>query len=181
MGQLVFQRLFYHHMAGQLQGHSDFKNRLFTYTDGQLSFFLPPSNLCLMFVYVCFVTDFLLTQMVSCLSFCSPHICFWCLCMYVLFYIWVGIDLVDLAVKEKGFRSNCEKSFKTYVCLWQSLIVLRQPCAADRTSRSTHSLSACVRLLKKHHQQQHIKHKTEARREQCKYLFKKRLGWYNHT
>nr|KAG5711617.1 hypothetical protein BaRGS_016799 [Batillaria attramentaria] len=34
MGQLVFQRLFYHHMAGQLQGHSDFKNRLFTYTDG---------------------------------------------------------------------------------------------------------------------------------------------------
>ncbi|KAL8558461.1 hypothetical protein ACOMHN_052278 [Nucella lapillus] len=34
MGQLVFQRLFYHHMAGQLQGHSEFKNRLFTYTDG---------------------------------------------------------------------------------------------------------------------------------------------------
>lgn len=85
MGQLVFQRLFYHHMAGQLQGHSDFKNRLFTYTDGQLSFFLPPSNLGLMFVYV-------------------------------LFYIRVGIDLVDLAVKEKGFRYNCEKSFKTYVC-----------------------------------------------------------------
>ena len=44
MGQMVFQRLFYHHMAGQLQGHSDFKNRLFTYTDGQLSFFLPPSD-----------------------------------------------------------------------------------------------------------------------------------------
>lgn len=34
MGHLVFQRLFYHHMAGQLQGHSDFKNRLFTYTEG---------------------------------------------------------------------------------------------------------------------------------------------------
>ncbi|XP_041358680.1 transmembrane protein 232-like isoform X2 [Gigantopelta aegis] len=34
MGQLVFTRLFYHHMAGQLQGHSDFKNRLFTYLDG---------------------------------------------------------------------------------------------------------------------------------------------------
>lgn len=35
MGQLVFQRLFYHHMVGQLQGHSDFKNRLFMYTDGE--------------------------------------------------------------------------------------------------------------------------------------------------
>ncbi|XP_067661343.1 transmembrane protein 232-like [Haliotis asinina] len=34
MGQLVFTRLFYHHMAGQLQGHTDFKNRLFTYLDG---------------------------------------------------------------------------------------------------------------------------------------------------
>ncbi|XP_076467491.1 uncharacterized protein LOC143298525 [Babylonia areolata] len=34
MGQLVFQRLFYHHMAGQLQGHTEFKNRLYTYTDG---------------------------------------------------------------------------------------------------------------------------------------------------
>ena len=35
MGQLVFTRLFYHHMAGQLQGHSEFKNRLFTYLDGR--------------------------------------------------------------------------------------------------------------------------------------------------
>ncbi|CAH1789866.1 unnamed protein product [Owenia fusiformis] len=34
MGQLVFGRLFYHHMAGQLQGHNEFKNRLFTYLDG---------------------------------------------------------------------------------------------------------------------------------------------------
>lgn len=34
MGMLVFTRLFYHHMAGQLQGHDDFKNRLFTYLDG---------------------------------------------------------------------------------------------------------------------------------------------------
>ncbi|XP_005105470.1 transmembrane protein 232 [Aplysia californica] len=34
MGQLVFQRLFYHHMAGQLQGYIDAKNRLFTYIDG---------------------------------------------------------------------------------------------------------------------------------------------------
>ncbi|ESO94973.1 hypothetical protein LOTGIDRAFT_232123 [Lottia gigantea] len=34
MGQLVFTRLFYNHMAGQLQGHSEFKNRLFTYLDG---------------------------------------------------------------------------------------------------------------------------------------------------
>ena len=35
MGQLVFTRLFYHHMAGQLQGQNEFKNRLFTYLDGQ--------------------------------------------------------------------------------------------------------------------------------------------------
>ena len=35
MGQLVFTRLFYHHMAGQLQGHGEFKNRLFTYLDGK--------------------------------------------------------------------------------------------------------------------------------------------------
>ncbi|GFO10608.1 transmembrane protein 232-like isoform x1 [Plakobranchus ocellatus] len=34
MGQLVFERLFYHHMAGQLQGHTESKNRLFTYIDG---------------------------------------------------------------------------------------------------------------------------------------------------
>ena len=34
MGQLVFMRLFYHHMSGQLQHHSEFKNRLFTYVDG---------------------------------------------------------------------------------------------------------------------------------------------------
>ncbi|XP_064645198.1 uncharacterized protein LOC135498737 [Lineus longissimus] len=34
MGQLVFTRLFYHHMAGQLQGQNDFKGRLFTYLDG---------------------------------------------------------------------------------------------------------------------------------------------------
>ncbi|XP_050415849.2 uncharacterized protein LOC126829773 [Patella vulgata] len=34
MGQLVFTRLFYSHMAGQLQGHSEFKNRLYTYLDG---------------------------------------------------------------------------------------------------------------------------------------------------
>lgn len=34
MGQLTFTRLFYHHMAGQLQGQIDFKNRLFTYLDG---------------------------------------------------------------------------------------------------------------------------------------------------
>ena len=35
MGQLVFARLFYHHMAGQLAGQKDFKNRLFTYLDGE--------------------------------------------------------------------------------------------------------------------------------------------------
>lgn len=34
MGQLVFTRLFYHHMAGQLSGQKEFKNRLFTYLDG---------------------------------------------------------------------------------------------------------------------------------------------------
>ncbi|XP_076071017.1 transmembrane protein 232-like isoform X2 [Mytilus galloprovincialis] len=34
MGQLAFTRLFYHHMAGQLQGQNEFKNRLFTYLDG---------------------------------------------------------------------------------------------------------------------------------------------------
>ncbi|KAL3880654.1 hypothetical protein ACJMK2_032876 [Sinanodonta woodiana] len=34
MGQLVFTRLFYHHMAGHLQGQQEFKNRLFTYLDG---------------------------------------------------------------------------------------------------------------------------------------------------
>ncbi|XP_062576712.1 transmembrane protein 232-like [Saccostrea cucullata] len=36
MGQLTFTRLFYHHMAGQLQGQIDFKNRLFTYLDGKI-------------------------------------------------------------------------------------------------------------------------------------------------
>ena len=60
MGQLVFQRLFYHHMAGQLQGHSDFKNRLFTYTDGQLSLFFFPFcrsfflSVCLPFFFLAF-------------------------------------------------------------------------------------------------------------------------------
>ncbi|CAL1541252.1 unnamed protein product [Lymnaea stagnalis] len=34
MGQLVFERLFYHHMAGQLQGHVESKNRLCTYIEG---------------------------------------------------------------------------------------------------------------------------------------------------
>ena len=34
MGQLVFMRLFFHHMSGHLQGHEEFKNRLFTYLDG---------------------------------------------------------------------------------------------------------------------------------------------------
>lgn len=34
MGQLVFARLFYHHMAGQLAGQQEFKNRLFTYLEG---------------------------------------------------------------------------------------------------------------------------------------------------
>jgi len=34
MGFLVFLRMFYHHMAGQLKGHCDFKNRLYTYLDG---------------------------------------------------------------------------------------------------------------------------------------------------
>ncbi|XP_013408487.1 transmembrane protein 232 isoform X2 [Lingula anatina] len=34
MGQLVFMRLFYHHMAGQLKGHVQYKSRLFTYLDG---------------------------------------------------------------------------------------------------------------------------------------------------
>ena len=35
MGQVVFLRLFFHHMAGNLQGHDDFKTRLFTYLDGK--------------------------------------------------------------------------------------------------------------------------------------------------
>jgi hypothetical protein len=34
MGQLVFTRLFFHHMAGHLHGHDDFKKRLHTYLDG---------------------------------------------------------------------------------------------------------------------------------------------------
>ncbi len=34
MGQIVFMRLFFHHMSGHLQGHEEFKNRLFTYLDG---------------------------------------------------------------------------------------------------------------------------------------------------
>ena len=35
MGMLVFTRLFFHHMAGHLQRHEDFKTRLFTYLDGK--------------------------------------------------------------------------------------------------------------------------------------------------
>ncbi|ELT91335.1 hypothetical protein CAPTEDRAFT_201911 [Capitella teleta] len=34
MGQLVFTRLFFHHMTGHLHGHDDFKRRLHTYLDG---------------------------------------------------------------------------------------------------------------------------------------------------
>ncbi|XP_064599002.1 uncharacterized protein LOC135465646 isoform X2 [Liolophura sinensis] len=34
MGQLVFTRLFYHHMAGELREEKEFKERLFTYLDG---------------------------------------------------------------------------------------------------------------------------------------------------
>lgn len=34
MGQLVFTRLFYHHMTGQLHGQDDFKHRLYQYLNG---------------------------------------------------------------------------------------------------------------------------------------------------
>ncbi|KAI0211151.1 transmembrane protein 232 [Lamellibrachia satsuma] len=34
MGFFVFLRMFYHHMAGQLKGRCEFKNRLYTYLDG---------------------------------------------------------------------------------------------------------------------------------------------------
>ena len=61
MGQLVFQRLFYHHMAGQLQGHSDFKNRLFTYTDGQLSLFFFFLSVVLSFFLSACLSSFLLS------------------------------------------------------------------------------------------------------------------------
>lgn len=37
MGQLVFTRLFYHHMAGELSEEKEFKERLFTYLDGKMS------------------------------------------------------------------------------------------------------------------------------------------------
>ena len=44
MGQLVFARLFYHHMAGQLAGQKDFKNRLFTYLDGKATVISAPDK-----------------------------------------------------------------------------------------------------------------------------------------
>lgn len=47
MGQLTFTRLFYHHMAGQLQGQIDFKNRLFTYLDG-----MTLSKHCIVFNFI---------------------------------------------------------------------------------------------------------------------------------
>ena len=34
MGQGVFLRLYYHHMAGHLNGYTDYKNRLITYLAG---------------------------------------------------------------------------------------------------------------------------------------------------
>jgi len=45
MGQFVFSRLFYHHMAGQLAGQKEFKNRLFTYLEGTVCLFVTVSNI----------------------------------------------------------------------------------------------------------------------------------------
>ena len=36
----MFLRLFYHHMAGHLQGRSEFKTRLLTYLSGKIIFFI---------------------------------------------------------------------------------------------------------------------------------------------
>ena len=52
--------------------------------------------------------------------------------MYVFLFYSVWIDLVDLT---RGICTDM-RSFDVCICLWQSLIVLRWPCAADRTLQS---------------------------------------------
>ena len=53
---------------------------------------------CLLFLVCCF-------DMGNIEGTSSMQICVWCLCMYVLLYICVGTNLVDLTVKEKEFTS----------------------------------------------------------------------------
>ena len=55
---------------------------------------------------------------------------------FVLFYACAGTGFVDWL--EKRFTG--EKSFEVCIGLWQSLIVLRWPCAADRTLKSSYHL-----------------------------------------
>ena len=58
----------------------------------------------------------------------SSEICVWCLCMYILFYVCAGISFVDWVEKEYKYEKGFEMCI---ICLWQSLVVLRCPCAVD--------------------------------------------------
>ena len=51
----------------------------------------------------------------------------WYLCIYDLFYFFARIGFRHWL--EKGFMY--EKSFEMYICVWQSLIGLRWPCAVN--------------------------------------------------
>ena len=61
-----------------------------------------------------------------------------CLCMYVLRYICVWINFVDFTWERVIYY---EKRFEMRTCslfLRQSLIILRWPCAVDRTLKSNY-------------------------------------------
>ncbi|CAG5126547.1 unnamed protein product [Candidula unifasciata] len=65
VGQLVFERLFYHHMVGQLQEHGESKNRLCTYMDGLddlQNMYSPYPNALLFLRFVIDVGKIILTE-----------------------------------------------------------------------------------------------------------------------
>ncbi|XP_059154117.1 transmembrane protein 232-like [Physella acuta] len=68
MGMLVFERLFYHHMAGQLQGYVESKNRLNTYIHGLqdiLGLYSPFPNALLSLQFIIEVGKIILTEQQS--------------------------------------------------------------------------------------------------------------------
>ena len=62
------------------------------------------------------------------------------LCRYVRLYISVGVESVDLIVKEKEFTRTRRASFEIRICFRQSLIVLGCPLfgCVDMTLKSSY-------------------------------------------
>ena len=56
---------------------------------------------------------------------------------FMFVYDWVCNILL-----QKGFPYNYEKRSEMYICLWQGLIVLTWPCAADRMLKSNYFMNS---------------------------------------